>query len=70
MRGWTVFSGGGTLPGMVDPRYTIPLEEFVAGAEVARAEQVEVHAQPVVPAPDYGDPLRYADGMTGDADGD
>ena len=30
MRGWTVFSGGGTLPGMVDPRYAIPLDEFVA----------------------------------------
>ena len=70
MRGWTAFSGGGTLPGMVDPRYAIPLEEFVAGAEVARAEQVEVQAEPVVPPPAYGDPLRYADGMTGDADGD
>ena len=42
---------------MVDPRYAIPLEEFVAGAEVARAEQVEVQAEPVVPAPVYGDPL-------------
>ena len=55
---------------MADPRYSIPLEEFVAGAEVARAEQVEVQAEPVLPAPVYGDPLRYADGMTGDVDGD
>jgi hypothetical protein len=70
VRGWTVLSGGGTLPGMVDPRYAIPLAEFVAGAEVARAEQVEVQALPVVPAPAPGDPLRYADGTTGDADGD
>ena len=60
----------GRLPGMVDPRYAIPLEEFVAGAEVARAEQVEVQAEPVVPAPAYGDPLRHADGAGGDADGD
>lgn len=70
MRGWTVFSRGGTLPVMVDPRYAIPLEEFVAGAEVARAEQVEVQAEPVVPPSAYGDPLRYGDGMSGDADGD
>ena len=70
MRGWTVLSGGGRLPGMVDPRYAIPLEEFVAGAEVARAEQVEVQALPVVPPPVYGDPLPYGDGMSGDADGD
>ena len=61
--------GSGRLPGMVDPRYAIPLEEFVAGAEVARVEQVEVHALPVVPAPASGDPLRHGDG-TGDADGD
>jgi hypothetical protein len=55
---------------MVDPRYAIPLEEFIAGAEVARAEQVEMQAVPVVPAPPVGDPLPYGDGMTGDADGD
>jgi hypothetical protein len=55
---------------MADPRYAIPLEEFVAGAEVARAEQVEVQAEPVVPAPARGEALPYGDGMTGDADGD
>ncbi|SDF08917.1 hypothetical protein SAMN05660662_1055 [Blastococcus aurantiacus] len=55
---------------MVDPRYAIPLEEFVAGAQVARDEQIEVQAEPAVPAPAYGDGLRYADGMSGDADGD
>lgn len=55
---------------MADPRYAIPLEEFVAGAEVTRAEQVEVQAEPVVPAPVHGQPLPYGDGMTGDADGD
>ena len=70
MRGWTVRYGGGTLPGMVDPRYAIPLEELVAGAEVARAEQVEVHALPVVPASASADALRHADGTPGDADGD
>ena len=68
--GWTGVLWGSRLPGMVDPRYAIPLEESVAGAEVARAEQVEVHALPVVPAPTHGDALRYADGMAGDADGE
>ncbi len=58
------------LPGMVDPRYAIPLEAFLDGAQVAREEQVEVQAEPVVPAPVYGDPLRYGDGMSGDVDGD
>lgn len=55
---------------MVDPRYAIPLEEFVAGAQVAREEQVEVQAEPVVPLPWSVDPLRHADGGSGDADGD
>jgi hypothetical protein len=68
--GWTGVLWSSMLPGMVDPRYAIPLEEFVAGAEVSRAEQVEVQAEPVVPPPAHGDPLRYGDGMTGDADGD
>ena len=68
--GWTGVLWRSRLPGMVDPRYAIPLEEFVAGAEVARAEQVEMQAVPVVPAPAGGDPLPYGDGMSGDADGD
>ena len=55
---------------MADPRYVIPLDQFVAGSQVAAEEQVEVQAEPVVPAPAYGDPLRYADGMSGDVDGD
>lgn len=70
MRDWTVAPGSGRLPGMVDPRYTIPLDDFVAGAQVARDEQVELQAEPVAPPPVHGDPLRYADGMSGDADGD
>ena len=68
--GWTGALWSSRLPGMVDPRYAIPLEEFVAGAEVARAEQVEVQAVPVVPPPALGDPLRHAGGSAGDADGD
>ena len=55
---------------MADPRYAIPLDQFAAGTEVAREEQVEVQAEPVVPAPVLGDPLPYGDGMAGDADGD
>jgi hypothetical protein len=55
---------------MADPRYAIPLDEFVAGAQVAREDQVEVQTDVVVPPPVHGDPLRYGDGMAGDADGD
>lgn len=55
---------------MGDPRYAIPLDEFTAGAEVPRAEQVELQAEPVVPPRAVGDPLPYGDGMSGDADGD
>jgi hypothetical protein len=55
---------------MADPRYAIPLDELVAEARVAREEQVELQAQPVVPTGAYGAPLPWADGMTGDADGD
>lgn len=70
MRGWTLRAGSGMLPTMVDPRYAIPLEEFVAGAQVAQEQQVEVQAEPAAPAPAYGDPLRYAGGTGGDADGE
>lgn len=65
--------GGGRerdADGMADPRYTVPLEEFLAGSQVARADQVEVQAEPVVPSTVYGDPLPYGDGMSGDVDGD
>lgn len=55
---------------MADPRYAIPLDEFVAGAQVAREDQVEVQVERVVPAPVRGEVLPYGDGMTGDADGD
>lgn len=56
--------------GMADPRYAVPLDEFVAGAQIAREEQVEEHAERVVPTPAHGDRLPYGDGMTGDVDGD
>ena len=55
---------------MADPRYAVPLEEFVAGVEVARTDQVEVQAEPAVPPPALGEPLPYGDGMSGDIDGD
>lgn len=55
---------------MADPRYAIPLDEFVSGAQVAREDQVEVQTDVVVPAPVYGEVLPYGDGMTGDVDGD
>lgn len=55
---------------MTDPRFAIPLEELVAGAQVAREDQVEVQADvPVPPPAGLGVPF-YGDGMTGDVDGD
>jgi hypothetical protein len=56
---------------MTENRFAVPLEEFEAGSRVPLAEQVEVQAelrQP--PAPWTADPLPYADGGGGDADGD
>lgn len=55
---------------MTDPRYRIPVDELVAGAQVALEEQVEVQADSVAPATAYGDRLPHGDGMTGDVDGD
>ncbi|WP_155858950.1 hypothetical protein [Candidatus Blastococcus massiliensis] len=55
---------------MADPRFAIPLEELVAGAQVAREEQVEVQADVPVPPATGPDALRYGDGMSGDVDGD
>ena len=55
---------------MADPRFAIPLDEFLAGAQVAPEDQVEVQVDAVVPSPGYGDVLPYGDGMSGDADGD
>ncbi len=55
---------------MADPRYAIPFDEFVTGAQVAREDQVEVQTDAVLPPPAHGDPLRHGDGMSGDADGD
>jgi hypothetical protein len=45
--------GGGTLRAGRSP-YAIPLAEFGAGAEVARAEPVEVPALTVVPSTTQG----------------
>lgn len=56
--------------GMAENRYAVPLDEFLAGAQVARGDQVEVQAEPVVPTPAHGAPLPYGDGMSGDVDGD
>jgi hypothetical protein len=56
---------------MTEQRYTIPVDELVAGARVPLEEQVEVQAEPQQPATDWSaEVLPYADGMSGDADGD
>ena len=56
---------------MTEQRWSIPVDELVAGARVPAEEQVEVRAEPRLPATDWSagvDP--YGDGMAGDADGD
>jgi hypothetical protein len=56
---------------MTEQRYSIPVDELVAGARVPAAEQVEVHAEPQPPASDWSGGVHpYGDGMSGDADGD
>ena len=55
---------------MADPRFTIPLEELVAGARVDREQQVEVQAEVAHPPSAAPDGLFYGDGMSGDVDGD
>ena len=56
---------------MTEQRYSIPLEELVAGARVPAEAQVEVQAEPRQPATDWSaGPTPYGDGMSGDVDGD
>jgi len=56
---------------MTEPRYSIPLDELVAGARVPVTEQVEVQAEPRQPATDWSAGVHpFGDGMSGDADGD
>ena len=56
---------------MTEQRYSIPVDELVAGAQVPLEAQVEVQAEPRGPATDWSSGVNpYGDGMTGDADGD
>ena len=56
---------------MTEQRYTISVDELVAGARVPLEEQVEVQAEPRLPATDWSSGVNpYGDGMSGDADGD
>jgi hypothetical protein len=61
----------GDAPGMTEQRYSIPVDELVAGVRVPAEEQVEVRAEPRLPATDWSSGVvPYGDGMAGDADGD
>ena len=56
---------------MTEQRWSIPVDELVADARVPVEEQVEVQAEPRLPATDWSSGLHpYGDGMAGDADGD
>ena len=56
---------------MSENPYAIPAEDLVASARVEVVDQVEEQAQPSSAAPDRSNPVSpYADGMSGDADGD
>lgn len=55
---------------MTEQRYSIPLDELVAGARVPAEAQVEVQAEPRQPAAGWAPGVHpYGDGMSGDADG-
>ena len=56
---------------MTESPYAVPLEEFVATAQVPREAQVEGQAEPPVVAPDRSNPLAFCGGdAIGDVDGD
>ncbi|SNS14600.1 hypothetical protein SAMN04488107_1585 [Geodermatophilus saharensis] len=56
---------------MTDNRYRVPEDAFLAGVRVPVEEQVEVQAEPVPPPADWrADPVPWADGGSGDVDGD
>jgi hypothetical protein len=56
---------------MSENPYAIPVEDLVAGARVDAAHQVEEQAEPRPVAPDWSPGVHpYADGASGDADGD
>jgi hypothetical protein len=61
----------GDAPAMTEPRFSIPVDELVAGVEVPLDAQVEEQAEPRRPATDWSAGVHpYGDGMSGDADGD
>ena len=56
---------------MTDSPYAVPIDDLIAGARIARSEQVEMHPAPVAgPAAWSTAPDRYLDGGGGDADGE
>ena len=56
---------------MTDSPYAIPVEDLVAGARVARTEQVELQSLPEAGRGDWSPgPHPYGDGAGGDVDGD
>ncbi|MGY1746927.1 hypothetical protein [Blastococcus sp. SYSU D00695] len=56
---------------MTENRYRLAEDELLAGARVPLDAQVEVQSEPVPPPADWRvDALPWADGGSGDADGD
>jgi hypothetical protein len=56
---------------MTDNPYAIPAEDLVAGARVARSDQVEMQSVPEVGHGDWSPSLHpFGDGAGGDVDGD
>lgn len=56
---------------MNETPYAIPLEDLVTSAKVDVVDQVEEQAEPRLGAPDWSSGVTpYADGMSGDVDGD
>jgi hypothetical protein len=56
---------------MTDHPYAIPVEDLVASARIARADQIETQALPDPGPGDWSPGLHpWADGGSGDVDGD
>jgi hypothetical protein len=56
---------------MSESPYAMPVGDLVASAQFDVVDQVEEQAEPRLGVPDWSNAVNpYADGMSGDADGD
>ena len=67
---WTTGRVPGNALAMSESPYAIPVEDLVDSARVPLTEQVQEHPERRFFGGEPGAPLPWADGMSGDADGE